>query len=175
MHRFGLFTKSTDMCSEALRKRAWCDPQMYTHLAFVPGVVVALQREPVMVELVVLQGIVCVLSLWYHRNYEHECGMAKVEHAFAHALFVYGWIQMLRSPGFWIFCANMACACVTLNVYVITNERKELWERWHPIGLHVVPGIWSLIIASYHEAMWELDVSGLQSAIVASYEAQWEL
>jgi hypothetical protein len=57
----------------------------------------------------------------------------------------------------------------------MTNERKELWERWHPIGLHVVPGIWSLIIASYHEAMWEIDVSGLQSAIVASYEAQWEL
>jgi hypothetical protein len=39
----------------------------------------------------------------------------------------------------------------------------------------VVPGIWSLIIASYHEAMWEIDVSGLQSVIVASYEAQWEL
>jgi hypothetical protein len=89
---------------------------MYTHLAFVPGVLVALQREPVMVELVVLQGIVCVLSLWYHRNNECECGMAKVEHAFAHALFVYGWIQMLRSPGMWTFCANMACACVTLPI-----------------------------------------------------------
>lgn len=163
------------MCTETQRKRAWSDPQMYTHLALVPGVWVALQREPVMVELVVLQGIVCVLSLWYHRNYEHECGMAKVEHAFAHALFVYGWIQMLRSPGFWTFCANMACACVTLGVYVVTNERKELWERWHPIGLHVVPGIWSLIIASYHEPFWEIDVSAFQSAIVASYEAQWEL
>ncbi len=109
--------------------RAWSDPQMYTHLALVPGVWVALQREPVMLELVVLQGLVCVMSLWYHRNYEHECGMAKVEHAFAHALFVYGWIQMLRSPSMWTFLANMVCACVTLGVYVMTNERKELWER----------------------------------------------
>jgi hypothetical protein len=163
------------MCTETQRKRAWSDPQMYTHLAFVPGVLVALQREPVMLELVVLQCIVCVLSLWYHRNYEHECGMAKVEHAFAHALFVYGWIQMLRSPGVWTFLANMACAGVTLGVYVLTNENKELWERWHAIGLHVVPGIWSLIIASYHEAMWDIDVSDFQSAIVVSYEAQWEL
>ena len=40
------------------RKRAWTDPQMYTHLALVPGVWVALQRDPVMLELVVLQGIV---------------------------------------------------------------------------------------------------------------------
>ena len=157
------------------RKRAWTDPQMYTHLALLPGVCVALQREPVMVELVVLQGIVCVLSLWYHRNYECECMMSSIEHAFAHALFVYGWIQMLRSPGFLLFCANMACACVTLTVYVVTNEKKELSETWHPIGLHVVPGIWSFIIASYHEPLWDLDVSGLRSAIVASYEAQWEL
>ena len=159
----------------AHRNRAWSDPQMYTHLAFVPGVWVALQRDPPMLEVVVLQSIVCVLSLWYHRNYECECGMAKVEHAFAHALFVYGWIQMLCSPGFWIFLMNFACACVTLGVYVVTNENKKLWETWHPIGLHVVPGLWSFIIASYHEALWEFDVSGLQSAIIESYEAQWEL
>ena len=82
---FDFVRKSTDMCTETRRTRAWSDPQMYTHLAFVPGVCVALQREPVMLELVVLQGVVCVMSLWYHRNREHECGMAKVEHAFAHA------------------------------------------------------------------------------------------
>ena len=163
------------MCTETQRKRAWSDPQMYTHLALLPGVWVALQRDPVMVEVVVLQGIVCVLSLWYHRNYECECMMSSIEHAFAHALFVYGWIQMLRSPGIWIFLMNMACACVTLTVYVVTNENKKLWETWHPIGLHVVPGIWSFIIASYHEPLWDLDVSGLRSAIVSSYEAQWEL
>lgn len=165
------------MSTETHRKRAWSDPQMYTHLALVPAMWVALQRDPVMVEMVVLQGIVCVLSLWYHRNHECECMLSSIEHVFAHALFVYGWIQMLHSPDFWIFLANMACACVTLNVYVITNENKQLYETWHPIGLHVVPGVWSLIIASYHEALWELDVSWLSSKlalIIASCEAQWE-
>ena len=137
-------------------KRAWSDPQMYTHVAFLPALWVALCRDPPMFDLVMLQGSVFLLSLWWHRNHEHECGLAKIEHAFAHALFVYGWIQMLRSPGFWIFLANMACACVTLGVYVITNERKELWERWHPIGLHVVPGIWSTIIAYFHGSLLDL-------------------
>ena len=137
------------------RKRAWSDPQMYTHLALLPGVWIALQRDPPMLEMVVMQSIVCVLSLWYHRNYEHECMLASIEHVFAHALFVYGWIQMLRSPGIWIFLANIACACVTLTVYATTNQNKKLWETWHPIGLHVVPGLWSMVIASYHEALWQ--------------------
>jgi hypothetical protein len=142
------------MCTSH-RTRAWSDPQMYTHLALLPGVWIALQRDPPMLEMVVLQSIVCVLSLWYHRNHEHERRMAKVEHVFAHALFVYGWIQTLRSPGIWIFIANLACACVTLTVYVMTNANKKLWETWHPIGLHVVPGLWSGIIASYHTALWQ--------------------
>jgi hypothetical protein len=133
------------------RQRTWSDAQMYTHLALVPGVWIALQREPPMLELAVLQGIVCVLSLWYHRNYECECALAKVEHAFAHALFGYGVAQTLFSPGPWILVTNLACACVTSTVYVVTYDNKALWERWHAFGLHVVPGIWSVIIASYHE------------------------
>ena len=137
------------------RKRAWSDPQMYTHLALVPGVWVALQRDPVMLEMVVLQSIVCVLSLWYHRNYECECGMAKVEHAFAHALFAYGVAQTFLSPGVWTLVLNLACACATSTVYVVTYDNKALWEQWHAVGLHVVPGLWSTIIASYHEALIE--------------------
>ena len=146
---------ASDMCT-GQGKRAWSDPQMYTHAALVPGIVIAACREPPMVELLVLQGIVCVLSLIWHRSYEKENGFAKIEHAFAHALFVYGWIQMLRSPGIWIFLGNFACACVTLTVYVATYDDRALWEQWHAFGLHVVPGIWSAIIASHHEALWQL-------------------
>ena len=141
---------------KAHTKRAWSDPQMYTHLALLPGIAVALCREPPMVELVVLQGIVCVLSLIWHRNHEHECGLAKVEHAFAHALFVYGVVQTWYSPGAWVLLMNCTCACATLAAYVITNARKELWETWHPIGLHVVPGIWSTVIAYFHGNLLDL-------------------
>ena len=137
-------------------KRAWRDPQVYTHLALLPGILIALCREPPLLELVLLQSIVCVLSVIWHRNHEHECALAKIEHAFAHALFVYGALQTLYSPSVSILCMNLACACVTLTVYVATNRRRELWEKWHPLGLHVVPGIWSLVIAWYHDSLLDL-------------------
>jgi hypothetical protein len=126
---------------------------VYTHLALLPAIAVALLRDPPMLELVVLQSIVCVLSVIWHRSREHECGLAKIEHAFAHALFVYGSLQTFRSPSLVILIANLACACTTLAVYVITNVKGELWETWHPIGLHVIPGLWSLLIAYYHSSL----------------------
>jgi hypothetical protein len=124
---------------------------MYTHAAFVPGVCIALWREPPLLELVVLQSIVCVLSLWYLRHHEFECGMAWVEHRFAELLFAYGAAQTLLSPGIFCFMVNMACACATTTVFVATHDDKALWEQWHAVGLHVVPGMWSTVIASFHE------------------------
>lgn len=137
-------------------KRAWSDPQVYTHMAFLPALWIALCRDPPMFDLVLLQSAVCVLSLWYHRSREHECTLASIEHAFAHALFVYGAVQTLYSPAIWILALNIACLCATLTIYVVTNTDKQLWETWHPIGLHVIPGVWSAIIASFHDALFEL-------------------
>lgn len=137
-------------------KRAWSDPQVYTHMAFLPALWIALCRDPPMFDLVLLQTAVCVLSLWYHRNHEHECTLASIEHAFAHALFIYGLVQTLYSPALWILGVNTACLCATLTIYVVTNTKKELWETWNPIGLHVIPGVWSAVIASYHDALFEL-------------------
>lgn len=138
----------------ARRTRPWSDPQVYTHLALLPGVAVALFRDPPLLELVLLQSIMCVLSVVWHRSHERECGLAKVEHAFAHALFAYGALQTWLSPSVTVLCLNLACACVTVTVYVVTNLKRELWEIWHPVGLHVVPGIWSLIIAWYHMSLF---------------------
>lgn len=136
-------------------KRAWSDPQMYTHMAFLPALWIALCRDPPMFDLVLLLTAVCVLSLWYHRNREHECTLASIEHTFAHALFAYAVAQTILSPGMWILMANLACACATSTVYVVTYDNKALWERWHAIGLHVIPGFWSAIIASYHDALFD--------------------
>ena len=141
------------MCAPGHGKRAWSDPQMYTHAAFVPGVCIALCREEPMLELVVLQSVVCVLSLWYHRHHEFECAMAQIEHRFAETLFAYGAAQTLLSPSIFCLIANMACACVTTTVFVATHDDKALWEEWHAVGLHVVPGMWSTVIASYHQAI----------------------
>lgn len=133
--------------------RAWSDPQVYSHAALLPGIVIAACREPPMVELVVLQSIVFVLSLIWHRNREREDAFAKVEHFFAHVLFVYGMVQTWFSPSVWILLLHLVCAAMTIAVYVVTNKKREKWETWHPIGLHVVPGIWSVVIASYHKRL----------------------
>ena len=137
-------------------KRAWSDPQVYTHVAFLPALWVALCRDPPMFDLVLLQGTACVLSIIYHRSREHECGLAKIEHAFAHALFAYGAVQTWYSPSVAVLGMHLLCACLTLTVYVVTNLKRELWETWHPLGLHVIPGIWSLIIAWYHVSLLDL-------------------
>ena len=137
-------------------KRTWSDPQVYTHVAFLPAVWIALCRDPPMLDLVFIQGPVIFLSLWWHKNHEHECTLATIEHAFAHALFVYGTVQTLYSPAIWILFVNIVCLCATLTVYVATNLRRELWEIWHPIGTHVIPGVWSAVIASYHESLFDL-------------------
>lgn len=134
--------------------RAWSDPQVYSHVALLPGIVIAACREPPMVELVVLQSIVFVLSLIWHRNREREDDFAKVEHFFAHVLFVYGMVQIWFSPSVWILLIHLVCAAITIAVYVVTNEKREKWETWHPIGLHVVPGIWSMVIASFHKRLF---------------------
>jgi hypothetical protein len=113
-------------------------------------VCIALCSEPPMLELVVLQSIVCVLSLCYHRNHEFDCAMAQVEHVFAELLFAYGAAQTVLSPDVWCWLANMACASVTTMVFVVTHDDRALWEKWHAVGLHVVPGIWSTVIALWH-------------------------
>lgn len=144
---------TTHMPPAAHGKRSWRDPQISTHLAFLPGILIALCKEPPLLDLVLLQSIMCVLSVIWHRNHEHECGLAKIEHAFAHALFVYGIVQTLYSPDVWILVMNLTCANATLGLYVVTNVHSKLWETWHPIGLHVIPGIWSAVIAWYHQSL----------------------
>ena len=32
-------------------------------------------------------------------------------------------------------------------------ENKDLYDRWHPIGLHLVPAVWALLVAVLHERL----------------------
>jgi hypothetical protein len=140
-------------CARQHTHRAWSDPQMYTHVALLPGLCITLHRDPSLPELLVLQCAVCVLSLLYHRNCERPCALASVEHSLAYGLFLYGVVQTFHSPSAWIICANITCACFTSLAYVLTNVNRKLWDVWHPIGLHVVPGLWSCLIAAYHRPL----------------------
>jgi hypothetical protein len=135
--------------------RAWTDPQVFTHLALLPGIAIAASRVPAMLELVILQSVVCVLSLLWHRSRERECGLAKVEHLCAHALFVYGLVQTWLAPTLLAFLFDLACAGATLATYVATYASPERWEAWHALGMHVVPGLWSASIAAFNTSLFE--------------------
>jgi hypothetical protein len=136
-----------------VEKRSWCDAQVVTHVALLPAIVIAAARVPPLLELVLLQTCVLVLSLIWHRNHERECWFAKVEHLFAHALFGYGAVQTWFAPTQDVFVIEVVFAVWTLATYVATTVRPDLWETCHPIGLHVVPGVWSALIAAFHKRL----------------------
>ena len=109
-----------------------------------------------------LQTAVLGSSLLYHHDYERPGVTAKIEGALAKALFLYGSAQTYLSPSEPLLLANAACLVATLGCYVATNVNKGLYERWHPIGLHVVPGIWSALVAAGHETLlppWTLSIA----------------
>jgi len=133
--------------------RAWCDPQVFSHLALLPAIAIAAARVPPLLELVVLQSVVCVLSLLWHRSRERECGLAKLEHVAAHALFAYGVVQTWFAPNLLAFLFDVACAGATLATYAATYSSPERWEAWHALGMHVVPGLWSASIAAANASL----------------------
>lgn len=145
-------------------QRPWSDPQVSSHVAFVPGIAVAATALPPLPELVLLQSSVLALSTMYHRNYERPGLLANCEGTSAKLLFLYGTAQTAR--GLFYGCEHQpvllageaCCFALTLGCFVATNFNKSLYERWHPYGLHVVPGIWSALVALGHPSLLPPDV-----------------
>lgn len=63
-----------------------------------------------------------------------------MEGLFAKALFMYGTAQTFYSPTHALLFANGACFLATAGAFFATNTNKSLYDRWHPLGLHLVPG-----------------------------------
>lgn len=135
--------------------RKWTDFQLWSHIAFVPGIAVAatpLLTAP-LPELAALQATTLGLSICYHRNYERPGTLAIGEGIFAKALFTYGATQTVFSPTPGLLALNSTCLALTAAAYVSTNADSRLYERWHPIGLHFVPGAWSLNVAMHNDSL----------------------
>lgn len=139
------------LCPSA--RRSWTDPHMASHVAFVPAIVCSCSPSSPLPELAALQSIVLVLSLIYHRNYERPGALASVEGLFAKALFMYGTAQTFYSPTHALLFANGACFLATAGAFFATNTNKSLYDRWHPLGLHLVPGLWATLVALNHTSL----------------------
>ena len=146
-----------------------------SHVAFVPGIVLAAQND--LWELAALQSATLVFSLAYHRaganqcaykNFTVPCSMAWRSHWFmltgerpgrvalaegtlAKALFVYGLTQTtLNAPSPEYFAVEAPLAALCLTCFLATNFAPATYERWHAPGLHLCPGIWSAVVAAGH-------------------------
>lgn len=127
------------------------DPMMFSHAAFVPGIGVAVSRG--MYDLAGLQSLLLVLSMLYHQNCEKASLLARVEGSVAKTFFVYGVAQIANSPPDLdpaLYGLEVGCAAATVGTFLATNLWPSLYEAWHPLGLHVVPGLWSLLVALNH-------------------------
>ena len=63
------------MRRRAVKQRDWTDPMVASHVAFVPGIVLAYQND--LWELAALQSATLVFSLAYHRAGAHQCAHQK--------------------------------------------------------------------------------------------------
>lgn len=130
-------------------KRSWLDANITSHIFFAPAVLICIWRQTLL-ELALLQGAVTYLSVRNHRNFERPCTLAVIEGISAKCLFLYGLLQTLRSPDPASFNFHSACATFTAALFLLTNFRPRLWDPWHWIGLHLIPGIWSASVALTH-------------------------
>ena len=133
-----------------MQYRKWSDPQVLSHICFVPGILLSCTT---IIELAVLQGIVTILSLLNHLNYERPGVLSDVERFSARLLFLYGIAQLCHSPTVALLLINILCAILTVSITVFTNMQPKYWEQLHWVGLHLVPGMWSTVVALYHHSL----------------------
>jgi CDP-diglyceride synthetase len=138
--------------------RTWSDFVVSSHLAFLPSIFIGMFRE--LYEAVVLISIMTTLSVLYHREEEKNHRVAAIELCSTTLLFVYGVFQMLHCPQIFLFSIDIfwlegLCAVVTIATYLCCfsiNKNKRLYDLYHPIGLHLFPSFWALLVALYHHS-----------------------
>ena len=140
--------------ARTVESRPPSDPMVYTHAAFLPAVGCAASTG--LYELAVLQSAVLGASLAYHATGERPGALAKVEGSLAKALFAYGALQTFANAPPDVFACEAALAAATLAAFLVTNLRPETYEAWHPLGLHVLPGVWSCVVACRHDSLLAL-------------------
>ena len=139
----------------AARMRDWSDKQVASHLAFVPSIYIALfYRRPSFVEPLFFILPLLVLSTLYHRHHEPRCTLlARMELVAAYALFVYGSTQLFFSPTPANLVVCSMCCAVTSLTHVLCILGRLDWDRWHYVGMHLVPGVWAAIVALENKAL----------------------
>ena len=134
----------------ACATRDLCDPQIWTHSCLFIATIVAALNE--VHDLTTLLSLTVPLSTIYHFNYEKPGIIAKTEGILAKAMFIYGVIQMFRTPTNLVLVTELLLLLLTLLIFIGTNVSKQYYEPWHSL-MHVVPAAWAIVVACNHTAL----------------------
>jgi hypothetical protein len=134
-------------------KRSFSDPQIWTHIFFLMDGILAVQNNRR--EVILLTCITAPLSFVYHYTYEKPGLLAKTESFAAKLSYIYGVIQIFKAPSIAFSEAEAFLALLTASIFVVTNVKKDLYDKWHCL-MHVIPPIWVAIVIVFHAPL--LDV-----------------
>lgn len=145
------------MCANApsQTRRQWGDFVVASHLFFVPALAVGLVRA--LWDMLALTSVMLVLSVWYHRTHEKNAAVARVELCATTSLFLYGLAQAYVCTSTALQLFELASAFTVLATYAACFHivhTPEQYDLWHPLGLHVVPALWALAVAQWHEPVF---------------------
>ena len=131
-------------------QRTWTDFQITSHCIFVVAIPLSLFVR--FYELTIMTSAVLFFSVWYHRNREVFGIISSLDSFFAKSFFMYALVQMSRSPSPTVLCLNLLFASVTAACFLATYLKHDaaFYARVHPLGLHVCPGLWTLLVVIFH-------------------------
>jgi len=133
--------------------RPCTDFQITSHIPF--AVVFVLSVCMRFFEMAVLVGLVLVFSLAYHLGWEERTAFSYIDNCTAFTLSMYGNVQLFFSPSPLILGINLTLGISSAAIFVLgyTRYGSRFYGWIHPIGLHILPGIWSGVVVVFQKPL----------------------
>jgi len=101
----------------------------------------------------ILVGLVLVFSLLYHIGAEERTVFSYIDNCTAFSLSMYGNVQLFFSPSSLILGINLSLGVSAALIFVLgyTHTFAPYYNVLHPIGLHILPAIWSAVVVLFQK------------------------
>lgn len=131
--------------------RTCSDFVMWSHVAFGVAIVQNVLRNFHECNLFVVPTV--LVSLLYHRYYEVNRRVARMQMFCMATLYLYGLAQLYFVHHPLLFFSELACAFFSaLFLYTSVHFKLSLkqYDEWNPLGMHIVPALWAFLVSCYH-------------------------
>jgi len=138
-------------CTTTRERRRLSDFQITSHIPF--GFVFLLSIYKHFYEMTILVGLVLVFSLLYHFGAEERTVFSYIDNCTAFSLSMYGNVQLFYSPSSLVLGINLSLGLSAALIFVLgyTHTFAPYYNVLHPIGLHIIPAIWSTIVVLFQK------------------------